>query len=388
MTALNFILLFAALAVSDAFLAGFRRMQYASSSSPLPQTEIPRSKSTAYSSPPESKDNTFSQTFVDQQNLILLDKMLNPPDGNLTAVANEWVNFCDENFDRFLNERISQLPTEREKQELGKIRYEINVARQNKLRNADLILRGILTSGGVPEMEAKLQYHLKRTEIDMPFMVILQLNIEDALEANHTVAVQVLTHLGRIVNEYQDENVSPPVRLLRMLVREDDKNVRKQMLRQKLLVGSNLINATGAEEEAEINPLRIEKPNAEAEAAGITGGAEGEAQPTVSPQCEHIVVAAVDKWGGADVQVEALEATIDDVLTQMLSFNSDDMTQSELSERCEELRTDLREVIAELSAPRVSDQCDEDDETGGNDSIQASSVPSNDDTNGSRVISL
>jgi len=67
-------------------------------------------------------------------------------------------------------------------------------------------------------MEAKLQYHLRRAEIDMPFMVILQLNIEDAIMSNVTIAVQVMKHLETLINEYQDSLVSPPVRLMRLLV--------------------------------------------------------------------------------------------------------------------------------------------------------------------------
>jgi DNA-binding winged helix-turn-helix (wHTH) protein len=46
-----------------------------------------------------------------------------------------------------------------------------------------------------------------------------------------------MTHLFTLINEHQDAMVSAPVRLLRLLVREDDSMVRKQMLRQKLLIG-------------------------------------------------------------------------------------------------------------------------------------------------------
>ena len=42
-------------------------------------------------------------------------------------------------------------------------------------------------------MEAKLMYHLRRAEIDMAFMVLLNLNIEDAVAANATNAEQVMT---------------------------------------------------------------------------------------------------------------------------------------------------------------------------------------------------
>ena len=120
----------------------------------------------------------FAQSFVAQKNFILLEKFLSDPKGNLTDIATQYVNFCDGSFDMFIGERISSMETEEEKRNLGKIRYEINRARQKKLMEADGILRGILAAGGLKQMEAKLAYHLRRAEIDMAFMVILQLNIE------------------------------------------------------------------------------------------------------------------------------------------------------------------------------------------------------------------
>jgi hypothetical protein len=94
-----------------------------------------------------SLSGDFSQSFVAQKNFILLDKFLSEvnSNGNLTDVATQYVNFCDESFNIFLNERISNAEIEPEKQKtLGKIRYEINSARQKKLIEADNILRGII----------------------------------------------------------------------------------------------------------------------------------------------------------------------------------------------------------------------------------------------------
>jgi hypothetical protein len=247
----------------------------------------------------------FAQSFVQQKNSILLEKLQNPVNGNVTEAAFQYVNFCDESFDSFIGEKISSLPDEKDKQIFGKIRYAVNSARQQKLTEADKILRGILAAGGLKQMEAKLYFHLKRAEIDMAFMVLLQLNIEDALVSNVTQAVQVMTHLGTIINEQQDAMVSAPVRLLRLLVRTDDSNIRKQMLRQKMLIGDNIRKSDSTaiiEGESEIET-------------------EIEAQSTLSPQCENIVVSAVQSWGGADVTVKELQDTITDVLSQVSDFN-------------------------------------------------------------------
>jgi hypothetical protein len=121
--------------------------------------------------PVQQPAGDFAGSFLAQKNFILLEKFLAPTTGNLTETATEYVNFCDESFNQFLNLKIEQCATEKEKQAMGRIRYEVNSARQKKLIEADKILRGILASGGLKQMEAKLQFHLRRAEIDMAFMV-------------------------------------------------------------------------------------------------------------------------------------------------------------------------------------------------------------------------
>ena len=310
-----------------------------------------------------SEGQEFAQSFVTQKNFILLgshqfiafllthlsfsEKLQNPEGGNLTATAHSFVNFCDESFDIFLNERIANTDDESSKQALGKVRYEINRARQSKLMGADRILRDILSAGGLKQMEAKLQYYLRRSEIDMAFNVILRLNIEDAVRANVTTAVQIMTHLETLINEHQDALVSPPVKLLRLLVRTEDPQVRLQMLRQKLILS-------------------------DADEANRVGDKADEARATASPQCEHIVVAAVPSWGGKDVRPHELEDTIADIRAQVHSFNSqynidmvqmcgfgeDEGTRNEMELKCQVLLKELQQVIEEASAPKTVDACD------------------------------
>ena len=68
------------------------------------------------------------------------------------TAAISFVNFCDESFNLFLNDRIAEANSEEAKQRLGKVRYEINSARQQKLMVADQILRGILAAGGLKQV--------------------------------------------------------------------------------------------------------------------------------------------------------------------------------------------------------------------------------------------
>ena len=119
-----------------------------------------------------------ASSMIDQKNVILLEKFQSAPEGNCTAMAQQYANFCDESFDKYLNEKIANTEEEAEKQKLGKVRYEINVARQMKLKAADNLLREILAAGGtsrdfqLKQMEAKLRKHMNQADIDMAFMVI------------------------------------------------------------------------------------------------------------------------------------------------------------------------------------------------------------------------
>lgn len=285
----------------------------------------------------------FASSFVAQKNYVLLEKLEHPEDGDYASAAMSYVNFCDESFNKFLNERITEADSDEEKQRLGKVRYEINSARQKKLMEADKLLRGILASGGLKQIEAKLAFHLRRAEIDMAFMVILELNIEDAMNNGVEKAVQVLTHLKTLINEHQDDMVSPPVKLMRLLMRTDDENIRKQMLRQKLLIGDNVKvdDSTG-----EMVPTKID------EEGNVMAG------DTTVPQCEHIIIPGVGAWGGADVEVDELRETITDVLAQMSEVGGDPDTLEELEAKCATLRWELDSVLHELTLPPVSDQVD------------------------------
>eukprot|EP01041_Mallomonas_annulata_P002212 gene2212-4300_t len=272
-----------------------------------------------------SSPGDFAEAFVSQKNHILLERLLDPK-GNLTALAREYLNFCDESFNVFLDECVSQSQNSTDKQALGRIRYEVNMARRNRLGEADMILRDILSAGGLKQMEGKLNGYLRRGEIDMAFMVILQLNIEDAITANVVTAVQVMKHLETLINEFQDKLMSPPVQLVRLLVRENDTNVRKQMMRQKLLIG----------------------PNASAKPGQA-------ATATPSPQCEHIIVQPVDKWGGPDVTISEFQDTINDVLSQMTGGNEDSL--AEIESKCAQLRLELDEVLQEFECAG-KEKCD------------------------------
>ena len=333
-------------------MGGFKMNRFAASILSLQMATVDTYKEGAVGAPTPSS----STSMIDQRNEILLEKLEAAADENLTFVVYEHINFCDESFDKYLNDRIASLSTQEEKVKLGRVRYEINMARRNKLQVADNLLREILQSGGnssdfqLKQMEAKLQMHLRKSEIDMAFMVVLQLNIQDALNSNATMAAQILQHMQTLIHEYQDEIVSPPVRLMRMLVREEDPFVRKQMLRQKLILG---------DDETALKVVKIENSQ---EVLMKDENGDPIPQATESPQCMHIVVDPVKKWGGADVTVEKLQETIDDVLQQMMSFadgSESEQQRLEMTQKCELLQRELQEIVVEVDTPKTSDSPDD-----------------------------
>jgi len=201
------------------------------------------------------------------------------------------------------------------------------------LIEADKILRAILSAGGLKQMEAKLSYYLRRAEIDMAFMVILQLNIEDAINANVTTAVQVMKHIETLITEYQDSFVSAPVRLLRMLLRADDITIRKQMLRQKLLyISPSGEYLSSGQIEAKARSMSPSDNNGDMLSSTMNpvvscstnvinskvDESEVDMLPTPSAQCENILVDAIKSWGKADVTFQELQDTMGDVLSQVL----------------------------------------------------------------------
>ncbi len=136
------------------------------------------------------------------------------------------------------------------------------------------------------------------------------------------------------------------------------------MLRQKLLIGSNLnIKPNNEACTTSTECCDNQEYDHSHDHSHEHNHDHGTSQPqdTLSPQCEHIVVKAVHSWGGADVTVKDLEATIIDVLEQMTSDTIEiGGINSEIQARCADLKREIEEVVAELDAPKVSDQiCDD-----------------------------
>jgi hypothetical protein len=95
---------------------------------------------------------------------------------------------------------FASCPTQ-ERAALNRVGETINLAMQQKLVRADEILRTILRSGDLKVMEATLRKHLRAGEIDMAFDVMLNVNIQQALDTETDAAARILQHLRTVLME-------------------------------------------------------------------------------------------------------------------------------------------------------------------------------------------
>ncbi len=238
--------------------------------------------------------------YITERNQLLLDQIVNATKStknegdNIKEIILPWMNFYDESFDHFLSQQIS-LSTEKETKDFyGKIRYEINVERQQQLLKAQELFKVIISYNDIKEMEAKLLYHLSRNEIQLPFLMILEMNLENAIvNKGSENIIQLLSYLRAFITEYQDKLVSNPVKLLRQLLRFESDEDRRNLLSKRILISSS---------------SQSSKPPSSSKSS--------------SDQCEFIVssVSLQDDEVAADVTIPELEDAIN-VVEQQVLFN-------------------------------------------------------------------
>ena len=234
----------------------------------------------------------------------LLTQFSNPRDGNLQATVEEFLDMCDHGFLMHLSDKVQEAGPESEAGlKLRAVAEEVNLAMQRRLVRADANLRDILQSAPViKDMEKKLKHYFRVGEVDMAFMVMLSMNLEQAKTAGDAEsAVQVLTHLSSVVNELQDQRLEPELRLLRKLMRTTCEGVRESMLREKLIVPG--------------------------------------ADPFQQPEDNN--------WGGPEVKPEDLQRSITELLEQINNLDE----ETDLRDTLLGLREEVKKVTAAVARP-------------------------------------
>ena len=160
-----------------------------------------------------------------------------------------------------------------------------------------------------------MRKHLRANELDMAFDVILNINIQQArdddTDGGNDAAANILQHLATMLGEERDKRLSPPTRLLRMLLRAKDEAERQGILLEKLFLANP--------------PKRPPVLNEE------TG--EREEQEPV--------------WGAADTQPEELGQALRDFLKEIQAFEQE--LEADVVERARELQAEIDLVVKTCS---------------------------------------
>ena len=160
-----------------------------------------------------------------------------------------------------------------------------------------------------------MRKHLKANELDMAFDVILNINIQQArdddTDGGNDAAANILQHLATMLGEERDKRLSPPTRLLRMLLRAKDEAERQGILLEKLFLANP--------------PKRPPVLNEET-------GEEEEQEPV---------------WGAADTQPEELGQALRDFLKEIQAFEQE--LEADVVERARELQAEIDLVVKTCS---------------------------------------
>jgi len=140
---------------------------------------------------------------------------------------------------------------------LEEIKEACNAEMASRMQQAAEALKEVLTSPTPVIMEGKIAGLARQGRIDNAMVELLEANLQQAQAAGEAGkgAVAVMTKLQQRVQTELDAKLSPPVALLRQLLRMDDALAREALLREKMAPKkvSNIVltTDTGAEQEPE-----------------------------------------------------------------------------------------------------------------------------------------
>jgi hypothetical protein len=118
---------------------------------------------------------------------------------------------------------------------LEEIKEACNAEMASRMQQAAEALKEVLTSPTPVIMEGKIAGLARQGRIDNAMVELLEANLQQAQAAGEAGkgAVAVMTKLQQRVQTELDAKLSPPVALLRQLLRMDDALAREALLREK-----------------------------------------------------------------------------------------------------------------------------------------------------------
>lgn len=154
---------------------------------------------------------------------------------------------------------------------LQAIKEATNAEMASRMQTASVTLRDILTSPTPVIMEGKITGLVRQGKIDLALMDLLQANLEQAQAAGEAGAnaVRAMSGLKARVQSELDVKLPPAPKLLRRLLRMDDKDARVNLLKEKMrpkAVSKVVIASAEGKEQEQSDPKPDVPPREFAEA--------------------------------------------------------------------------------------------------------------------------
>jgi len=171
------------------------------------------------------------------------------------ADASDLEAAVEASYDRFdmrflerLQERIDVAEGE-ERDSLSALNGAIQQQMSARIQKASAQLQDILKAGNPDQMMEQLAVTNAKGGLDDSLILLIEANIEMAKKANAEPAVQVMTALRNKAIEYKDESMPKEIRLVRQLLRTDDKEARRKLLLEAFTPKDKMYTDEGMEME-------------------------------------------------------------------------------------------------------------------------------------------
>ena len=180
----------------------------------------------------EQKKKTFYETELTPEIRMSYEDMCSkvlppykPGDSAASVVFNFYDQF-DAQFIKVLNERADNGDTGSQE-----VLSALAIEQQKRVNAATEALREVLSKGDPMRMEGAIVKLSKEGRIDEAFLLLLEANADQAMAAGATGPAELMKKLRkRAMAEKDKQSASKEIKLLRQLLREDDSNVREQLL--------------------------------------------------------------------------------------------------------------------------------------------------------------
>ena len=146
------------------------------------------------------------------------------------------VNVSYEQIDMRLLERLQERISTKGKDfsTLNELQECINNTMNERITVAAESVKAVLATGDPTMMKKEVTALARKGKIDDAFILLLQANLQQANKAGARTAIEVLTLIIDHASSLKDVTLDPEVRLIRSLLRTEDKVARKKMLKDSL----------------------------------------------------------------------------------------------------------------------------------------------------------